>query len=305
MKRGSTMQIQVLVNWLDNYLRYQDYPDFIINILQEVDLYSSERYNRDYLRKATGLMLRCGDKVEAVYCAVFPSDDLIVQLTKYNACNALLIIKHPMDWEELGVGFVPMSSQLLDEVKCRSISVYCAHAAHDNFRDCSPSKEMARNLPLTVNKAIQDENGRIFGYLAENTRPLSFTEFRTILTSAFRLPKIQERFAHNQVRRVAVVSGGGDNGNWLRIIEGMGCDTYLTGILYFRGSDYAQQYNPVFIKELMDSKLNAFGISHYFSERNGSIALAQSLSEQLGLEGKFLPEEKKEEEIRVNWGYQL
>lgn len=299
------MQLQPLVDRVDAALRYRDYPDFIIDILQEVDAHALERYERPYLAKAGGLMLRHGDTVGALYTAVFPSDDLIAHCAERRISDALLIVKHPMDWDDLGVGFIPISPTLLDELRRRGISLYCAHAAHDNFERCSPSAELAKALNLTMVEALRDQRGRIFGYLAESGRALPYQDFRSLAGSVFGLSKLQERQAREHVRRVAVISGGGDNGDWLRIARERGCDTYLTGILHFRGSRYAREHNPSFIEALKASELNALGLSHYFSEQGGSIALAQVLGTSLGLPAAFLPEEHKAQAIRDSWGMHL
>lgn len=296
------MHIQSLVGTLDTLFRYQEYPDFIVDILQACDPSSKERYAAAYLQKTSGLLLCYGTEVNSLYTATFPSDDLIEQLSRFGAANALLIIKHPLDWEEHGRGFVPLSSRLEQELKGRAISVYCAHAAHDNFEIASPSRTFVVALDLEPQTTLRDGQGRIFGYVAELERPVAYRQFRSRLTQTFGLERLQERYAHDAIRRVALIAGGGDNQDWLRSAEDIGCDTYVTGILHFRGSAYARAHNPSFIEALQATPLNAFGISHYLSERQGSIALARIVAQHCALPATFLAEAQKEAEIREQWG---
>jgi putative NIF3 family GTP cyclohydrolase 1 type 2 len=295
------MLLNHIVRMIDEYLQYLEYPDFIVDILQQVDTSAPTKFQQAYLQKQTGLMIDNGKIIHSLYCASFPSEDLLIQLNKYDISNALLVVKHPMDWQEMGQGFKPISVNLLSQMHERSISLYCAHAAHDNNLDCSPSRLMAEALGLKLDRIIKDEFGRVFGYVITTEVNMTFLEFRSLIANTFDLKMMQQRYLHDRICRIAVISGGGDNVNWLKIAEELDCDTYLTGILYFRGSDYAKLHNPVFIDELKKSSLNAFGISHYISEKGGSLALAKTLATKLKIPTAFLPEVNKEQEIQEYW----
>ncbi len=299
------MQLSPLVEQLDTFFTYKRYPDFIVDILQAVDANAAQRFVPQYLHKTSGLMLDFSTDIATLYCAAFPSDDLLEHLAAEEARDALLIVKHPLDWQELGVGFTPISDRLIAALRERRISLYCAHAAHDNHPACAPSLELARALPFSISASMADAHGRAFGYVVESDQPLCFAEFRTLVAATFQLGGMQTRHAHDSIRRIAVIAGGGDNIAWLQQAHIQGCDTYLTGILHFQGSEYAQQHNPAFIAQLQASPLNAVGISHYLSEIRGSIKLAQLLNAITNLPTAFLEERCKAQHIYTHWEHTL
>lgn len=302
------MQTERLAAEFDAFFHYRAYPDGIVDLLAALDRRAPGLYEPGYLRKETGLLLRLGERAEAIYCASFPSADLVDELERRQVSNALLVLKHPMDWEELGAGFVPLAAPLLTLLQERAISVYCAHAAHDNLERGSPSAELARALPLDspqIRQPLHDSQGRIFGYLVEGRQPLSYDRFRHALAGRFGLLRLQERQGQGGVRRVAAVAGGGDNAQWLRTAVDLACDTYVTGIQAFSGSEYARQHNPAFLAALRDTRLHAFGLSHYLSEFGGSRALAGLLGSLTGLPADFLPETSKLQQIIRKWGQTL
>ncbi|CAK6686931.1 Nif3-like dinuclear metal center hexameric protein [Synechococcus sp. BA-124 BA4] len=291
--------LQEVICSLDSFFSYSDYPDSIIDTLVRTDMKAFLRFNEDYFRKTSGLMIQNSLHISSICCAAFPSNDLISHIEKVT--NALLLVKHPMDWNEFSEGFIPISEKFLNKLKDRKISLYCAHSAHDNHLSCSPSVGLAQVFNGDILEIMSDEQDRVFGCIVEIQNPLRFEDLRLFLSQTFGLISFQEYFVHDRVHRIAVVAGGGDNPQWLNLAIGKNCDTYLTGILYFRGSQYAKENNPIFIRNLKASSLNALGISHYFSEQRGSILLANLLARVVKLPTKYLPEMGKAKLIQCNW----
>lgn len=294
-----------LAAWLDRFFLYAEYPDFIVDLLQQVDPGCSMWCGPAYLRKETGLMVAHSARVHRILCAAFPGDALLKELRSSGVSEALVVVKHNMDWEETGRGFRPISSAFHELARYRSLALYCAHAAHDNHLSCSPSEAMVRTLNLALGAPLRDGRGRCFGFITELPHPERFDDFLQRVSGAFGIQRVQQRRGAKPAHRVAVIAGGGDNADWLRVALEHGCDTYLTGILHFRGSEYARKYNPAFIDALVTSGLNALGISHYISERSGSIALAEALASGLRMPVAFVPELTKESEINSHWGLHL
>lgn len=292
---------QEVICSLDNFFNYADYPDSIIDTLVRTDTKAISRFNEDYFQKKSGLMIQNDLHISSICCAAFPSDDLISHIENVN--NALLLVKHPMDWNEFSEGFIPISEKLLNELKHREISLYCAHSAHDNHLSCSPSVGLAQVFNGDILEIMRDEQDRVFGCVVEIQNSLRFEDLKSLLSQTFGLISFQEYFVHDRVRRIAVVAGGGDNSDWLTLAKDKFCDTYLTGILHFRGSQYARRNNPIFIDTLKASGLNAVGISHYFSEQRGSRLLAELLATTLKLPTSYLSEVDKAQLIQRTWQY--
>lgn len=297
--------LEEVTSYLDFFFNYQYYPDSIVDTLMKIDFNASSRFGIEYLYKKTGFMIKNCSQINSIYCAVFPSDDLIKHIKNISIYNSLIIVKHPMDWDEFSKGFIPISNDLVNTLRRHKISLYCAHAAHDNNLICSPSVGFAQALSTNIREILRDDLNRVFGCIVEMKDPISFNALKGLLTQAFDINSFQEYFSHNNIFQIAVVAGGGDNPQWLDLAIMKNCDTYLTGILYFRGSQYSQENNPIFIKNLKASGLNALGISHYFSEYRGSLLLVNLLARTVKLPTKFLPETDKARFIQRNWQLQI
>ena len=290
---------------LDDFLSYTTYnPDSMVTIVNMLDRDATERFSGEYLRNNTGLMQANGRVVNGVYCAVFPSEDVFDYLAAENIANAVLLVKHAMEWEELGNGFIPLKNEQLELLKDRRISLYSAHAPVDNNRTCAPSVCFAKQLGYSIVDELV-ENGRNYGWVLEVPEGTTYDELHRHLLKVTGFKNIQRYHHHNPVRKIAVTAGGGDYIPALEQSLSKGCDTYVTGILFFRGSDYAREHNPIFVERLKESGLNGFGASHYLSEVEGIKTLAGLLNGILPVPVRFIEEQKKRNNLEENWGLKL
>ncbi len=301
--KGTT--INKISRTLDDFLRYTTYnPDSMIAIVNMLDSAATERFTEEYLENNTGLMQVNGGVVNGVYCAVFPSRDVFDYLDTENIANAVLFVKHAMEWEELGNGFVPLSDKQLRLLRDRRISLYSAHAPVDNNRTFAPSVCFARQIEYNIVDELV-EHGRNYGWVLEVPEGTTYDGLHQRLLNVTGLKNIQRYHHHCSVRKIAVTAGGGDHIPALEQSFSKGCDTYVTGILFFRGSDYAKEHNPKFVDRLKESGLNGFGVSHYLSEVEGIRTLAGSLGERLPIPVKFIEEKKKRNILQESWGLEL
>jgi len=288
-----------LTEIFDKVLNYDKYPDFIVDILCMFDENAKYRFNENYLNKKTGLMIN-NDKANKILLSSFPSTDVFEYINEREIYDSLLFVKHPLEWEELGVGFRPMKVKEFEFLMNRRISVYSAHSPLDNNVNFSPSKCFSENWPF---KIVDDlaQNGRNFGYIIE-TNKKTFNEIKEIFMKIVSLPNLQEIYSHNDISRIAIVAGGGDDVSWAQIAKEKNCDTYVTGILKFVGSEYAQENNPKFIKFLENNNMNGFGGSHYLTEIQGMHKFSKYLSSLTNIPVFFIEENKKISELKLNWG---
>ena len=77
----------------------------------------------DFCLRFNGLMLRAAERVERVYCAAFPSPDVVHHVLDRHQGNALLFLHHPIDMEVAGAGFLPIPPLVLEQMKALGISV--------------------------------------------------------------------------------------------------------------------------------------------------------------------------------------
>lgn len=302
MKRTTIDEIR---KTLDDFLNYKTYnPDSMVTIVNMLDPSAKERFSEEYLRNSTGLMQVNGNLAGRVYCAVFPSKDVFDYLSAENVTEAVLFVKHAMEWEELGGGFVPLTEKQLKLLRDRKISLYSAHAPVDNNRIFAPSMGFARQLGYPIVDELA-ERSRNYGWVLEVAEGATYDELHQRLLRVTDLSTIQRHYHHDSVGRIAVTAGGGDYIPALEQALSKGCDTYVTGILFFRGSDYAREHNPIFVKRLKESGLNGFGASHYLSEVEGIKTFADILGDILPIPATFIEEKKKQKQLKENWGVEI
>ncbi|MAG78438.1 hypothetical protein CL616_03675 [archaeon] len=302
MKGTTTEQIS---RTLDDFHRYKIYnPDSMVTIVNRLDQDASGRFLKNYLKNNQGLMQANGSIVNGVYCAVFPSEDVFDYLNVEKISDAILFVKHAMEWEELGRGFVPLKDRQLEFLKNRRISLYSAHAPVDNNKTFAPSVCFARQLEHNIVDELA-EKGRNYGWVLEVPEGITYDQFYQCLLGVTGLKNTQKYNHHDLVKRIAVTAGGGDYISTLEQAFTKECDTYVTGILFFRGSDYAREQNPIFVDRLKEIGLNGFGVSHYLSEVEGIKTLANLLNEILSVPVRFIEEQKKRKHLEENWGFEL
>jgi hypothetical protein len=88
-------------------------------------------FEADFCRRFNGLMLRSGEVAKQVYCAAFPSPDVLEALLATTGGDALLFLHHPIDMEVAGAGFLPVPPETLERLRAQGVSVYACHAPMD------------------------------------------------------------------------------------------------------------------------------------------------------------------------------
>jgi hypothetical protein len=88
-------------------------------------------FEPNFCRRFNGLMLGSGDTVKRVYCAAFPSPDVLETVLIAAGGAALLFLHHPIDMEVGGVGFLPVPPETLGRLRAQGVSVYACHAPMD------------------------------------------------------------------------------------------------------------------------------------------------------------------------------
>jgi len=302
-----TYCINELEEQLNDYFSYHRFPDFIVNLLADFDKEANLKYNKAYLDQTSGLLIKAEKgSIKNIFCSPFISEEICEYFIKLNITDALLIIKHPMDWNEFDIGFIPVNKESINELKSRNISVYCAHAAHDNQFMTAPSFSLAKQLGIgKIGQRLLDKQERAFGQLLSLNHPLTPKQFCALLFEKTGSSAMQAQIKNQSIKKVAIIAGGGDNSDWLKVAQDYGCDTYLTGILKFEGSDYARKHNPSFVSALKQSSLNAFGLSHYVSEKFGSIRLVDELEGLFNVRIDFIEESQKLKKIEKLWNLNI
>jgi putative NIF3 family GTP cyclohydrolase 1 type 2 len=298
------MNSNKLARIIDNELNFRSYPDTIVDILKELDQKAERRFSREYLNNISGLMVSSQGRINDMYVALFPSQDIFDFIEEQDVKDSTLFIKHPLNWEEMGMGFRSVSQDQYKIIRERNIALYCAHAPIDNHSSISPNIHFANVIGGVITNPLNVAK-RNFGYVVELKEKISFDEIRNLVVTRTGLDKVQQLYRHDEVRKLGVVSGGGDSVEVLDIVDQEECDTYVTGILHFRGSQYARDNNPAFVSSLRKSGLNAIGAAHYPTEKSSLEPIRKFLHEVTGINTTVIYEENKMLDLKLMWGKEI
>lgn len=221
----------------------------------------------------TGLMVDYTDEVNHIYTAFSPSTFVLEQIVKAGIKGVLLVVKHAFDWDgsSKGIGFSPFSLrdyQLMDEGQ---ISIYSLHSPWDRNRNdifVSTAYGFAKKIGLRVEREFAedpDNPGLVLGLIG--TLPVdTIDDLQKNLTATLGYPvKVFKK--QDQVKKVAIVTGGGFIPSLIREAIDLGCDTYITGIITSNAAAYSLNSYPKTKAKVDLLPINVVGASHYLTEK--------------------------------------
>lgn len=240
------MQLHTLASYLDEYLRIPAIADY----------------------GPQGLQVEAADG-EVQMIAVSTDSALPVIDDAVRAGAQLLIVHHGLFWgnPERLCGSLGRRVRRLFEA---NLSLYAAHLALDAHPEVGNNAVLARELGLQITDWWAEVKETKIGVLAD--APAGWTRNDLVETVRAVLPgePLVQLYGPSQVRRVAVLTGGG--ADFIAQAQALGADTYITGetshAAYYRAQELA---------------LNVIYAGHYATETLGVRALAQHLGARFGL----------------------
>jgi putative NIF3 family GTP cyclohydrolase 1 type 2 len=245
-----------------------------------------------FLESFHGLMLRYGSRVDAIYTAVFLSDEIVGKLVAWDAQDALLVCHHPLAMETSGRGFLPLSQTSLADLRDRAISVYILHTPLDVHDESSTSRALAREIGLVGVAEWYAVRGGYAGVRGPLPMPTPFQDLLARIrdvTGVVDLHYIQK----GTVMRSVAVLGGGTDVSGIEEARDLGCDVLVTGTYYNQvQNQIGQRYRDAFERARPSLAISLVECSHYASE---AVVMRQDLVElcahRFGLQCGFVPQE--------------
>ncbi|RLI90380.1 MAG: hypothetical protein DRO65_02830 [Candidatus Altiarchaeales archaeon] len=255
-------------------------------IIEEVWPKYRKYCTKSFQRYFSGCMIKNCESIERVYLSVFPSRYTLSKLKD----NSLLFVHHPLDWDE-EKGFIPPQEKFL----LRKICIYSSHLPLDNNLEYSPTISLVNFLGIKDFKVVLRDNF-LLGCVVHN---FSLSLLKRKLKEYFNFLSVQETSWGKAKGKAFICAGGCDDVNLLKYIHKLeGIEIYITGVLYFRGSEYAKKYNQLFINYLRRFKIKGVGISHYISEYFSLLKLKPFFEQVFGLKTKVIKDREKLEKIK-------
>jgi putative NIF3 family GTP cyclohydrolase 1 type 2 len=274
-------QLQQVCDSLDARFRLPEWPPdpamsrWVPRVYQGSGFEYTKIFEESFLKQFNGLMLRSSETVSSVFCAAFPSPDVLQRVLDSGVSNSLLFLHHPVDMEAGGAGFLPIPADVIMDLLKKGISIYSCHAPLDCADDVGTNAAIVEALALRIESGFSPYGIGLAGRIC-TTGPQSLPNFLEMVRRVFRTPKLEiGGHLHAIIERVAVVAGGGDDMEAMKDADSRGCHVYLSGEWYPR----ARPSDPN-MRAKLQKQAEAF---MEFSERTNMtlIAVSHTASEHL------------------------
>lgn len=238
--QGKGMELSQIVSELDAFFNVADWPadpamkQWLPKACARTDYNYKDVFEAGFCDKYNGLMLNAGTAVKHVFCSAFATPDVLKILLDSDITDALLFLHHPLDMEVCGAGFLPIPSAVIKELLKKRISVYSCHAPLDCHDEIGTNSAIVQALGVTVEKSYIEYGigyaGRI-GSIKEETTNSLLKKIRKI----FGVSRVEiGGYLNAEVKRIAIVPGGGDDLEYMKYADNHSCDMYLSGEWYPR-----------------------------------------------------------------------
>jgi putative NIF3 family GTP cyclohydrolase 1 type 2 len=251
--------------------------------MEEVRDFLSENFKE----RSMGLVCDFAEKIDYVFSAVFPSDNVLEKILATGKRDAMLFVHHPSIWDirKAPKVFQQMNRDLLEKLKERRISIYNLHVPLDNFGEYSTGVTLSKKLGLTSLKPCIPYYGSLAGVIGkspyESVQELQ-SAFQKVVGHAVKLYQYgDEKIAG---RKVIVVAGGGNDEDLLKEVISLGINTVVTGIS--SRNPHSESTHAYEERE----KINVLGGTHYSTEKFACQAMCDYFK-KLGLDSSFIEDD--------------
>lgn len=280
------------------------YPDpgfsrFVPMVYDAIGLDWRRRFEPGFVERFNGLVLRGGDRVNTVFCAAFPSAEVLEDFVRAASPGDLLFCHHPIDLRSgdprgaMGAGFVPIQPATLDLLAERNLSLYACHAPMDTARGgVGTTAALVEALGLAP-EADFFPYGNGFAGVVCAAPPRSTDEWEAELLRTFGVPYVDRAGPdHPRIERIAVVPGGGNSVDACREAEALGARAYVTGeIRSYVDNEFGAANRAEIGAYLATGTMSLLGVSHVASEeRVMERQMVPWLRRNCAVEAHFLPE---------------
>ncbi len=237
----------------------------------------------NFKERSMGLVCDNTKEINFVYCAVFPTPEVMQYILDSGMNDVLLFTHHPSNWDVTkSPPFYQMERDLLQQFRDKNIALYNLHVPLDAFGPYSTSTTFANALGLDIDKPFAPYRGGLAGVIGR-------TQIKTV-------QELEKKFADavgHKVRlynygadeivggKVAVLAGGGNEYEIIQEVKEKGVNTVVVGISV--KNDFSQKVH----KFEEENGINLLGGTHYSTEKFACQAMC-GYFEKMGLKSEFI-----------------
>lgn len=230
-------------------------------------------FEPDFLKRFNGLIVRGADKIRTVFTASFPHDGILQEFISQSEKGDFLFLHHPIPLESgdpkgnLGRGFLPINSRLLQKIIKKKLSIYSCHAPLDYNKKISPNRAIAEALQVIIEGEFLPYGNGYAGLIA-TISPISTMDLITKLKKIFGIPYVD--FAGKnleKITKIGIVAGGGDKIEYSQMARKKGAQAYITGEIFSHYNSNWGKQNTAKLQEYANTvDISMIGVSHAVSE---------------------------------------
>jgi putative NIF3 family GTP cyclohydrolase 1 type 2 len=273
------MELSELVGQLDTFFavkKLQTDPAmsvFLPQVYNAIDFDWQSFFEPDFTSRFNGLMIKGNSPVSTVFCAVFPTPEIIEKFIITARCGEMLFLHHPIDMEagipgqRMGAGFLPINPDHLEKIKAKGLSIYACHAPLDTHDKVGTNTAIVEALGGTLIDSFFPYGSGFAGRICE-IDPLNTDALIGRLKIIFDVPFLD--FAgvkKTKITRLGIIAGGGDDAEMMNYVEGKNCQALLTGEIHtYHSGEWGKENNSKIEKYSQETKMSLIGVSHASSE---------------------------------------
>ncbi|MBI4836581.1 MAG: Nif3-like dinuclear metal center hexameric protein [Candidatus Abawacabacteria bacterium] len=295
-------------NSLANICRTLDQEFSIDQIFDDWSFSFDEQFRAQAVKKFlvekgnTGLFLQFSNVVSHIYTAFAPSKYVLQEIKQRGSKNALLVLKHPFDWNGSanGQGFIRFGADDYKLMKEMELSLYSLHTPWDKNRNdtfVSTAYGFARAIGFQAQEEFGEDpaNPKLILGLIGNLPVKNFEELKSLLKSKLNY-EVKFIKKHDRANRIALITGGGFIPSLIQQAKDANCDVYVTGIITPNASEWSQTRYPATRAKIDAIDINIIGASHYLTEKFAP-QLSLEFFKKLGYSANFIEDETAKKQL--------
>lgn len=275
-----TISISKVTNALDSFFKVKELKKdpsmsrFVPMVYNKQNYIEWKKiFEPDFQKRFNGLMVRGVDKIQRVFTASFPHDEILQKFIYQSKAGDLLFLHHPIPLESgdprgnLGKGFLPINSTLLQKIIKKKLSIYSCHAPLDYNQKISTNRAIAQALQATIESEFLTYGNGHAGLIA-NIKPISTVGLITKLKQIFGIPYVDFAGKNlNRITKISIIAGGGDEVEYSQTSRERGAQAYITGEVFSHyNSDWGKQNTAKLQNYAKTINISLVGVSHAASE---------------------------------------
>lgn len=256
-------------------------------------LVPKQRMTESFQKRSVGLFMAPGDEVTKIYTSCFPGRFVLSEIEKRGTKDVLLVTKHPFDWDGKR-GFIPFQEDEIELIKRLRINIYSLHTPLDKCRNesglFSTAYAFAKAIGLKPDGEFASE-GKANPMMRIGVYGRVIDQDISILSRSIsaRIRHDVKAWSHSPgpVRKVGIVTGGGDERKLIAEAKGLGIDTYITGVTQPNAWPPSVERSAEFFATAKKFSINIIGASHYLTEKF-ALELSMPYFSRLGVPAEFI-----------------